>query len=788
MALTNEQWDAIQTRGVDPFRAVESNEVNKHTRIVSLGRDLILTGGECDKGSWNIVNITQGQFIKDDVYISINNTIFLYFDDPLNYVVVDGNGMDYAGEYYVVLEYVYSEANPPHIAKIKIAKHFSDITDWHIILAKVTVIWNATESRYEIDTVDNSVSTPWNFENPGFSILPIYPNPTDVVQVGPGKYIKLDHSGGVLYEGGVSPAFDPVTATGQHRYDWLCIDDNKVLSIIKGIEYSNPGNPAELAPSLVASKYGLGIIHISETGAAGDEVKIEQADIVRFAEVMNSGVDISGTITWLSLLDTPNSFSGQGENVVRVKSDESGLEFISHLQAFGVINHELETNWNGTDVEWQLPYIPDHNHYIRITSDGVQMEEGQDWDWKSGALDTIVFATPPTNWTDFIEMYSGGSFTTFLDLVDTPSTYVNKGLFNVRVKSDETGLEFYEDNTTSAVEVHDPLDDSVYVSEFTYIRPTDGKRALHFPGGDSPSFAPVSSGQTRYDYLVIDDNKVLSIIQGVEQVTPTNAYDMAPDIPYDKLGIAIIRITEDTTVLINIDDIIIATESLNKGAGQYPTFLQLSDVSDSNYTGMAKDYTPLVNAAETGLELKNRKVIETAGNQTNSLRVGLDNMLKTNIYHDGTDGYINTETGDLYLDSASGDIRSHGQIYNAVYNDYADSLPLLEGQIKVPGKAYCVNSQGKAYICDRRGAINTIGICSNVYGYCCGQDGEGFVEIGVAGWVPALCDKQTYLPGTRLIANESGLLTEALTDEEKLNAIAIFMYNRGDGKSWCKVL
>lgn len=89
----------------------------------------------------------------------------------------------------------------------------------------------------------------------------------------------------------------------------------------------------------------------------------------RLKQLEISGGGGGGAATFLELTDTPNSYSGKGFYVVRVKGDESGLEF-----------------------------------------------------------------APPSS--------GGGGSSTFLELLDTPSTYVGYSGYIVKVKNDETGLEF----------------------------------------------------------------------------------------------------------------------------------------------------------------------------------------------------------------------------------------------------------------------------------------------------------------------------------------------------------
>jgi hypothetical protein len=161
------------------------------------------------------------------------------------------------------------------------------------------------------------------------------------------------------------------------------------------------------------------------------------------------------------------------------------------------------------------------------------------------------------------------------------------------------------------------------------------------------------------------------------------------------------------------------------------------------------------------------------------------------IYHDGSNGYITTNAGDLYL-NPTGDVRSSKKIYNAVWNDYADFIPLAKGEEKVPGMCYYETGKGLA-ICNKRNQLGAFGICSDTYGYATGNQHRA-VPISVAGIVLAYVDK-VYKSGTLLINNKRGILTKA-SKRERYNALAMYMREckkiktKGvyvNGRHWVKV-
>jgi hypothetical protein len=142
--------------------------------------------------------------------------------------------------------------------------------------------------------------------------------------------------------------------------------------------------------------------------------------------------------------------------------------------------------------------------------------------------------------------------------------------------------------------------------------------------------------------------------------------------------------------------------------------------------------------------------------------------------HDGAEG-----TGDylpsLRLASSSGGLWEDNQaapsgtrpagyngyfyatrVYNAVWNDIADFQP-VKGEI-IYGRCYYSTGQGMA-LCNKKAQKGVVGIASNTYGIGVGSR-ERCVPIAIGGWVLACVDR-TYEPGTPLINDKRGFLTEA---------------------------
>lgn len=99
------------------------------------------------------------------------------------------------------------------------------------------------------------------------------------------------------------------------------------------------------------------------------------------------------------------------------------------------------------------------------------------------------------------------------------------------------------------------------------------------------------------------------------------------------------------------------------------------------------------------------------------------------------------------------------RVYNAVWNDLADSIPVDNDCILVPGKCYCYKD--KKYVWSSKYLDEgLLGIHSDTYGMLMGG-GKALRElyIAVAGFVLAYVDKE-YEPGTPLTCTTEGNLTE----------------------------
>lgn len=110
-----------QERSVDPYASYNSDIVNKLTRIVSDGKDLLLFPSPINIEATTLTTVTAkaGSCIKDDVLISISDIIVDMADSDF-YVDSGGGVWNEIGYYYLVLEYSYVKIRPAPAASIKI--------------------------------------------------------------------------------------------------------------------------------------------------------------------------------------------------------------------------------------------------------------------------------------------------------------------------------------------------------------------------------------------------------------------------------------------------------------------------------------------------------------------------------------------------------------------------------------------------------------------------------------------------------------------------------------------
>lgn len=105
-------------------------------------------------------------------------------------------------------------------------------------------------------------------------------------------------------------------------------------------------------------------------------------------------------------------------------------------------------------------------------------------------------------------------------------------------------------------------------------------------------------------------------------------------------------------------------------------------------------------------------------------------------------------------------------VYNAVWNDLADCIPVDDACKVEPGYCYCFDGE-RYYKSTRYLDKGIIGINSDTYGINMGHKPgvNNQMDIAVAGFVLAYVDKE-YEPGTPLTCTENGYLTEIKREDK----------------------
>ena len=127
-----------------------------------------------------------------------------------------------------------------------------------------------------------------------------------------------------------------------------------------------------------------------------------------------------------------------------------------------------------------------------------------------------------------------------------------------------------------------------------------------------------------------------------------------------------------------------------------------------------------------------------------------------------TGAALTVSTGGIF---AGGGIKG-SSVYNAVWNDLADCIP-VDDECKVePGYCYCFDGE-KYYKATKYLDEGIVGVDSDTYGMNMGhKPGLNQMDVAVAGFVLAYVDKE-YKPGTPLTCTENGYLTE-IKKEDKI--------------------
>ena len=318
MALTPEEWNALQERAVNPFRSNESNAVNRLTRALTLGDDVLLEEDKAEHIDYKHVKVLANHYIKDDVYIHFDTDVALDFTDDDNYLSLTDRGMDRAGTYYVAMHYVYAESIPFPIATFKILKNPAELTAAVVLVCNAHVEWNAGNNRFEIISIDyqnvpilmvnilrsgDTINIPFERLS-GLSIEQTNPK-TDSVAFSGGKIIDKDEQKVRFLSASTLGPFSPVSASGKKRYDLVSIKFDGTVHITTGVEVDNAVTVEDALMQLPFDEFPLAFVMVNEPST----VIISTTDIVDVRDFINTPQDLRDEI--VALLDFCSSLSNK---------------------------------------------------------------------------------------------------------------------------------------------------------------------------------------------------------------------------------------------------------------------------------------------------------------------------------------------------------------------------------------------------------------------------------------------------------------------------------------------
>jgi len=114
-----------QIRSVDPYASYHSNVVNRLTRMISRGENVLHAPNAMEvmadtTSPTDVVIVSKGEAFKDDVYFTITENFEVDFKDPQFYV--GSAPFNEEGYYYVLLNYEYVKARPAPKGSITVLK------------------------------------------------------------------------------------------------------------------------------------------------------------------------------------------------------------------------------------------------------------------------------------------------------------------------------------------------------------------------------------------------------------------------------------------------------------------------------------------------------------------------------------------------------------------------------------------------------------------------------------------------------------------------------------------
>jgi hypothetical protein len=373
----------------------------------------------------------------------------------------------------------------------------------------------------------------------------------------------------------------------------------------------------------VKTASGTGVALPSGTNGA---LFCDGVNVVSIASGTGGG---GGASAFTGLSDVPASYSGQANKIVKVKADESGLEYSSAAAPTvftgltdapasytGQAGKVPVVNLAETGLEFGSPvssYLALNDTPDAYTGQAFRLvsvkgdESGLEFSAAAAPSTLLGLTDTPDSYASqalkvlrvnaagtAVEFAIGSGPANFLELPDTPDAYSSSALKFLRVNAAMTALEFAALDVTTLLGLTD-TPDSYAGSAYKVVTVKGDESGIEFSAGATPtSFIGLTDAPTTYVGQGSKTVKVKSDASGLEFVTvatPVTAFTGLSDVPANYTGAALkkVRVNSAGTALEFVTDTTGAT-----------AFVGLSDVPAS-FSGQALKKLR-VNAAANALE------------------------------------------------------------------------------------------------------------------------------------------------------------------------------------------
>lgn len=379
----------------------------------------------------------------------------------------------------------------------------------------------------------------------------------------------------------------------------------------------------------VKTAAGTGVALASGTNGA---LFCDGTNVVSIATTAGGG----GAAVFTDLTDVPASYAGQANKVVKVKADETGLEY-STAAAPTVFTGLTDAPASYTGQAGKVPIVnvgetglefgDPVSTYLALTDTPVSYagqayrvvsvkgdESGLEFSAAAAPSTLLALTDTPDSYAasalkvlrvnaagTAVEFATGTGPQNFLELPDTPAAYTSSALKFVRVNAAMTALEFAALDTTTLLGLTD-TPDSYAGSAYKVVTVKGDESGVEFSTMATPtSFIGLTDAPASYTGHGSKTVKVKADASGLEFVTvaaPVTAFTGLSDVPASYAGAA------SKKVVVNGAGTALEFVTDTSGA---TTFIALTDVPAS-FSGQALKGVR-VNAAANALEFYDEPVV-----------------------------------------------------------------------------------------------------------------------------------------------------------------------------------